>query len=406
MNLSTYMMQNKSGRIPSGIYERWETRVEKFGWQYAGDTGAKNYLKRYGKGIGVPKLHDLGSLALQNGYPDFAREFFRRAALQQGMTLAEDVPSRPVMRPANVATVQTPDLIDFFPANMQPGRFLTMQPTDARQPREAFFMDDNYWGQPKVDGHKRVIFVCSEWVKWQSRPGKAQGGMNESPDDTLDLALMQLASNVGPFILEGELTFLDAEGGEHRTFPQAVTANDNLKSKDMPETKVFVFAAPWTDATPLSTYGDMVTYGEYLAKLVNHPALVAVHTVKTEKAKRGLAFHQQALDHEGEVWFKPAMPYLPGKYNDDRFARSKYLTDTVALVVGLTPTVSKTTYGSLICQSLDGRMIGNVSCGSVTQRVMFEGLLANGPFKVNVVSQGFTEDGILYQGRYAGPVEE
>jgi hypothetical protein len=74
----------KAGPIPRGIYERWESRIVENNWHTWGSVGAEAYLKRYGKGIGVPKLVHLAIVAGERGATLMAEAFWNKAIDMSG----------------------------------------------------------------------------------------------------------------------------------------------------------------------------------------------------------------------------------------------------------------------------------------------------------------------------------
>jgi bifunctional non-homologous end joining protein LigD len=111
--------------------------------------------------------------------------------------------------------------VDGLPEHLQPGRIATMQPVDAPRGRGYYIASDLYWGQPKRDGNRLVIVATPDQVFYQGRSTK----LREAPNLAMDYALREAARRHGPFVLDGELYYVDYKGGEHRTAAQAATAN-------------------------------------------------------------------------------------------------------------------------------------------------------------------------------------
>ena len=114
---------------------------------------------------------------------------------------------------------------------------------------------------------------------------------------------------------------------------------------------------------------------------------------------------QREEGREGEVWFSALMLYQAGKHNDETFVRTKYLTEFVAVVDGFTATTAEDhAFGAMEISSLDGKPLGCVGTGFTREekRWLMERFLKSGPFKVSVVSQGFTEGGQAFLARYLG----
>jgi hypothetical protein len=90
----------RGGPIPDEIAGRWRDRMEPNGWHRMGEAGAEAYLKKYGKGIGSPKVKMLARQAEKEGYRAVARGFWTRAyELEGGSPLPTPSSSAPVGPP-------------------------------------------------------------------------------------------------------------------------------------------------------------------------------------------------------------------------------------------------------------------------------------------------------------------
>ena len=99
MSLDDYIAGEsaRGGPIPSEIAERWDARMGPNGWQRMGEAGAEAYLKKYGKGIGPPKVKMLARHADLLGYGAVARGFWKKAYELEGGS------PPPTSAPASVA---------------------------------------------------------------------------------------------------------------------------------------------------------------------------------------------------------------------------------------------------------------------------------------------------------------
>ena len=89
-----------------------------------------------------------------------------------------------------------------------------MQPVDAPRGRGYYIANDLYWGQPKRDGNRLVVIAAPERVFYQSRSTR----LREAPTPEIDAGLRETARMIGPFVLDGELYYRDANFGEHRSY--------------------------------------------------------------------------------------------------------------------------------------------------------------------------------------------
>jgi bifunctional non-homologous end joining protein LigD len=322
MNLQEYIEARPQKKIKADIFQRWNERIEPRGLQSMGVDGAQLYLRDYGRSIAAPKCLQFGALALQSGFTEFGHEFFRKAAELEGVSFSDI--GNPAITEASVqqaAVAPHPG----FPSLYRPGKFSPMQPTDGTKDQAFYIERPSYWGQPKIDGNKLIVFATPDQVFYQSRTGK----LNGTPDICMDNALRNAALEIGNFILEGELTYLDVEGKEHRTGSQAARVNIELGHASIqPDVRYCVFSAPWMASDYVTTYGDMVNNGHTIAAAIHSTGCDIVQpivTARTTGEKCALVEAQKSQGREGEVWFQPLMRYEGGKPKDERYVRTKYL---------------------------------------------------------------------------------
>ena len=100
----------------------------------------------------------------------------------------------------------------------------------------SYYIDSpDYWGQPKRDGSRRVIVATKEKIYYQSRSTKPKG----KPTTEINQALLQAANQLGTFVLDGEVYYRSVTGSEHRTAPQAATANAVAAAENTPVVTVY-----------------------------------------------------------------------------------------------------------------------------------------------------------------------
>lgn len=412
MNLQDYIDSNKLKKVPADIIERWQTRIVARGLHQQGEAGAQVYLRDYGKGIAAKKCLALAQQAMNEGCPEMARGFYMKAAQLEGVEISDagnpNLPS-PIATAINNVRTATVQAVDHpgFPPHFQPGKFAPMQPVDATSDRAYYIEHPGYWCQPKIDGVKLIVFATADHVFYQSRTMK----LNGAPSIGVDNALRNTARELGNFILEGELTFLDCEGKEHRTGSQAATASaEKGVLQFIPQMRYVVFSCPWRAGSELCTYGDMIDEGYLVANRagLHSSEIAAIVTARTPDEKVDLALKQRSEGREGEVWFLPSTTYRAGKHNDEHYVRTKYLTEFEALVTGFTATTAEGhAFGAMEISSLDGKPLGSVGTGFTRQdkRELMERFHNHGPFRVSIVSQGYTEAGIAWLPRYQGIVK-
>jgi hypothetical protein len=73
------MRRAHGSRIPSGIRDRWERRIEANRWHLMGEQGAALYLQRFGRNIGAPKVAQLAITAEIRGARQMAERFWEKA---------------------------------------------------------------------------------------------------------------------------------------------------------------------------------------------------------------------------------------------------------------------------------------------------------------------------------------
>lgn len=407
MNLQEYIDTKKVKKVPAEIIKRWQERVIVGNLQnMPGRAGATSYLGLYGTSIAAPKCLALAQQAMNCGYPEMAAGFYMKAASLEGVVLEGGIEIKVGPLVAQ-AVAEECRMIAEFPTDMQPGKFSPMQPVDGLKTREYYINNLGYWGQPKIDGNKLIVFATPNEVYYQSRQMK----LNGAPCAEIDAALREEAEGFGPFVLEGELTYLDLKGKEHRTGPQALTANSDAGNSAPPQQMYYVFSCLWHTGTNLPTQKERIERGRIIAQRIAKPSgykIAYLPTARTTEEKAHLCATQKELEHEGEVWFRVGLPLYAGKRADDGYVRTKYLNEFDAMVTALTTTTGQGhAFGAMTITSLDGKPLGSVGTGfTMEDKREIKHRFSQGPLKVKICSQGFTEGGCAWHARFIEIINE
>jgi len=404
MNLQDYAT-NKRKKTPGvDAVERWNSRVLPLGLHLLGRQGGIQYLNMYGKTMGAPKAIAMACQADEMGCHEMAVVFWQRAAQLENVAISDVGNVAPDSAPP-MTSAHSAAMVEWFPKNCQPGSIVTMQPSDAAGNRDYYVNSPNYWGQRKRDGNKYVVFATPDEVFYQSRSTKLKGAWDIDAHN----ALMQAAQR-GAFILEGELYYLDYNGGEHRTGAQAASVNIEAGVGTVTPRGVFMpFFALYTNHRDLrdDTYAVRILFGNAIARNLTELApgkFEQAETFRTTLEKRALVHSQQAEGREGEIWFDPNMTYTPGKQRSDRIVRTKYLETNEYIVTGFTDTTGAgRLFGAMEIKDLQGKPVGSVGTGfdrETQAELLRRHELAPGNLKVMVTHQGTTEYGQVFHARF------
>lgn len=408
MNINEYIESKSTVKPNQDIIGRWQSRIVGRGLQFHGLEGAAQYLADYGKGIQAPKLVMLARQAELTGFPQLAMGFWAKAfELETGqrvdpqtLKLSDDVPTPQV------------GLIPEFHERLQPGVLEPMQPSDAKHARSYYINNPAYWGMPKRDGEKLIVFAGGQSVFYQTRSMR----IRQAPSIQFDRAIHIAKERFGSFIIEGEIYFLDIKGNEHQDGARAAAANIE---DGQPEVRpVMRFSA--FDCLYLNQQGNHIHTKERRVELANWlmrkleriapEIFVEMPLATTKEAKQELCDKQQAEGREGEIFFLPDRPYSPGKVLDESFVRCKYLTEPTEYIITnvyRSPRPEQTISGFDV-STLDGKPLGKVGTGytHAKQDEILQAHLANpGKVKVVCVSRGFTVKGKLREARFIQLVE-
>jgi len=288
------------------IDKRWNERIAPNGWDKQGRAGADAYLAKYGTGIKVPKLVDIALKAESEFATDFANRFWEEAyRIETGVfaTVANTGPA-----PATAKWAVFPDFI-------QPGQIWVMQPADASRPKAAYLSDSEYWCIPARGGDRCLLFATPSEVIYQVNSGSTQNSL----DPVLDQALAIAASTIGPFILDAEELYRDANAVAHASSKAAARANRKLKVKAKPVLFFSILRALFADGVSLvdesesvrvTAAANVVAYLEAALAEISEAGLVGVELVpisrtKAEKSKLCAA-------GSGEIWILRTCEYRGG----------------------------------------------------------------------------------------------
>jgi bifunctional non-homologous end joining protein LigD len=402
-------------KIPTDIVRRWNSRVVPRELHTKGAAGADQYLLDYGRGIKAPKLINLARQAEAENCPDMALEFWRRAYTDETgnpapATMAgSPFPITPTSPPASSPSNQKVT-IKGLPETLQPGRIVSMQPVDAPHNRDYYINNDQYWGQPKRDGRRLLIVATPTQAFYQARSTKLQA----APTQKMDHHLINAAKELGSFILDGELYYLDSQGGEHRTGSQAAKINMDIGQPTVPPiVRYAIFKALFALGKDLTNVTEIerIAEGERIGNRLSAQAseiFEVLSTAKSKSEKRELVVRQKNQNREGEVWIRTTSQYLGGKSKrkNPPNVRTKYVKELDVLITELTPSNSSLPFGSAkVSVKKNGRFIpiGSIGTGfTEKERKEIARLHETNPGTVVITIrfQGWTEYEKVWHGRF------
>ncbi len=404
------------GKVKSAITQRWNTRVIPRGLDRLGREGAMAYLESYGKGISVTKLVELAVCAGVNGAPEMAAGFWEEAFFMEtgsrgtaGGGMEALVKGNGGIRGAGAKAcgANKKKVLAGIIEAIQPGRVHTMQAVDAPLGRGGYIEDSDYYGQPKRDGHRNVLFANDEAVVHQSRNTTLMASM----DRDLEEAIKQVSREIGPFVLDGERYYLSKLGSEHRTAAQAAAANIDAGCGDVQPVAAYgVFKALYAEGKDLRHGGedDRLEAGARIVALIKKinkgsSKIEVVPTYKTTKEKQKLVKTQMEEGREGEVWVKRQCSYSGGKGHRTDMVRTKYVTEGVYTVVSIAASSGrKGGIASIEVANNAGVRVGSVGTGfdeDLSRKLIAAYANNPGGIRVLVRHQGTTEQGKLWHAR-------
>lgn len=406
---------NQGKKIPAEINQRWESRIIAEQHHTRGEAGATVYLATYGKNIAAPKLINLARKAETEGYPELARGFWKAAYRTATGQEPDGDPGAPAAALPEVTVVTTSVKgslyqVEGLPDHLQPGKIVTMQPVDARHDRAFYIASDAYWGQPKRNGHRKVVVATATHVYYQSR----QLNVEPAYAAEIDRAFAAVAADLGAFVVDGEAYYLDVSGKEHRTASEAAQANQRLgRPGALPAPRYAVFKALFAFRSDYTSEEEStrVEMGQALAtrlRAVAPDSIEFLTPARTAEEKAALAARQRAEGREGEIWVRHDCQYQGGKNEKAQWiVRTKYLQQLAVIVSALTATTAADRpFGAIevgVMERGQLRSLGQVGTGYTLKEMReivrrFEA----GQLTIRVATQGFTERGQLWHARFLG----
>jgi hypothetical protein len=410
VSIETFVSRKRgdgSGRVKAAIEQRWNTRIIPRGLDKLGRDGARLYIESYGKGISAGKLVELAICGEVKGAPEVAAGFWEAAYLMETGVSNEYGGGAEGGGGEGGEGGRAGLMFEGIPADMQPGMIHTMQAVDADQDRQYYIENDDYYGQPKRDGFRNVLFANSSTVAHQSRSTTVLPSINRD----LESAIKRVAKAVGPFVLDGERYYMSATGSEHRTAAQAALANLEAGRGEIQPVVVYgVFKALYAGWRDLRA-GDedtRITAGSRIVAMVEEvntgdARIEFLDPAKTAKEKQKLTHSQLSDGREGEIWVHKNSPYSGGKGHRRNMVRTKYVTETVYKIVSISMSDSKKgVVASIEVADDTGEVVGSVGSGfdKALSRKLIEAHRTN-PERTRVLvrHQGKTEHGKLWHAR-------
>lgn len=399
MNIQSYVESELSKvkhpiKIKSDIAERWNSRVLARGLNAQGRNGARAYLDSYGRGIAAPKIVALALCAHANGAAEMAAGFWEAAFnLETGQTetlSVSEAASEPNVRPVIVGVAKQVPVVIGLPADLQPGRIVTMQPTDAPRPQSYYILNPDIIGSAKRDGHHDVLLSLNNSTVHQTRRGGIAGDIH--PD--FEKAASAVAGEIGVFILDGERYFLDAAGKEFRTSSEAAASNIEMGEGGIAPIPVYAaFKALFAEGRDLRPLDEVsrIKMAETIVSLIQArlpeggPRVELVPTAYSTKEKQALADRQKAEGREGEVWVLASCQYSGGDSHE--IVRTKYKIEEDFFITDLAPTTVKgRLFSSIEVADAKGNPVGSVGGGfdSVAMKIIADLFYMSGPGKVKI----------------------
>jgi bifunctional non-homologous end joining protein LigD len=262
-----------------------------------------------------------------------------------------------------------------------------------------------------------VVIASPTAVAYQNRSTSVLA----SPNISFDSAFRRAAESKGSFVLDGELVFLDASGGEHRTGSQAAQANATNGHPDARvRCRICIFKALFSNGRDLTEADEeaRIRGAEIIVSIaqsvlnkagVEDYDIEQVPTAWTKAQKHALVCRQQDEGREGEVWIQRQTAYLGGKHGEV-MVRTKYLAETEVVVTALTPTtVAGRPFGAIEVADTAGKPLGRVGTGfSQEDAHEIAALVDRHPEGVRILvrHQGRTENGQLWHARFMRVIGE
>jgi len=414
MTFQDYVTSKRSTKkIPTDILARWQERIVATGLDKQGVAGARSYLALYGKNsIAAPKCISLARCAESEDRPEMAVGFWAKAyELETGLVADGNLDGYVVVvgKTVKPAAIKIPN----FPSHLQPGKIVTMQPVDAPQAEQTpewFVNNPEFWGQPKRDGQRLVIIGHPSGNYYQRR----SGAVVEAPSLEVDQYISQAVAMYGPFVIDTECWYSDANGGEHRTGAQAAFVNTEIGQPECPVRPcISIFDGLMFDGEDITSIPkrarlSIIRVMSYWLASRDEVCFEYLAPAQTMDDKKTLVAYQKMFNREGEVWFHPNDSYH-GDKDKKHFStgvRTKHLTEREVVVTGFTPTTAAgRPFGAIgVSELVNGELVprGNVGTGYTVEEMVeiYTRFHAEHGLAIVVRSQGLTENGILWLGRF------
>lgn len=233
------------------------------------------------------------------------------------------------------------------------------------------------------------------------------------PTPEVEKALLAVAANLGTFVLDGEFYWCSAVGSEHRTSAQAATTNIEINQpKVQPQPVYSIFSALFFNGRDLTIASQVervdagTAIGELLSSILKE--FEVIPTARTKEEKLLLVENQRSEDREGEVWTQSNCRYIGGKdTRNSPIVRTKYCQEFDVIITRLTPTTAEgRPFGAIeVAKELNGKLVplGLVGTGfafSDMHEIVRRHAVSPGKVKIKVRTQGLTESGQLWHGRF------
>ena len=396
MNIQEYRESKLNVKPTADIAERWQKRVVTRGLDKQGRAGGEAYLESYGKRIGAKKCVKFAVQAELMGAQEFANVLWEKAHVLEGgeyESLSLEGTSETVIQ---IPISETLPEVDGIPPHLQPGKIATLQPQNIDRGGDvsALLNDDKWWMQKKIDGYRLVTICTPDEIFYQKRSLK----LDTPPTPEIDEALRKIANFFGTIILDGELTWLDVHTKEHRTAAQAATANIMFDQPEaQPVGKYMVFDCLYFEDYDL-TPAEFIDRADALDNIdlmvgLESPVLV-LDVISESEDKILLGDIQKSQGREGLIFRDSTSTYVAGK--SGTAYRHKFLMEHELDVTGLTETTAQGRQFGAIETAL-----GSVGTGfSDADQLEIKQAYENGGLRIEVVSQGLTENGRLWHPRF------
>jgi hypothetical protein len=343
-------------RITADISERWRERIHAQGLDRQGKNGAREYLRQYGRNIGVDKTVRLAMKAEEEGCLEMAEGFWEKAFSMERPPAAAASPvpavtgrSRPQRVPMHV-----------FPPHLV-WSALGFRDPDRTASAEECIHHPRFWGLPLYDGQRcRGYISATGEIDWRSHAHRFPHAQIEG----LERGMRRLARKEGPFVLEGYVCWEDELGGRHGTPERAARATGGPRGR-IRSTAAVVFIAVRslfrqekdltgeTEARRIDEAADLahrITECMIAEGVAKTGRVIPGQVFRTAQEKRTLA---NTLGDEswglGELWIRSDAPYSDRLSDPPAVMETRQCFDSEARLLDFdAPRASHSTAGRLV----------------------------------------------------------